>query len=112
MDERSGKEGKALTAPASQSRELSGGRNMTSSDCVLREGRGRPTIAGKRGRYRNSGGKVKFDDGHPALGMPRNSCGTAHVSAPKDSQSQQEAERQRQNGNSRSSTISERPQLV
>ena len=39
------------------------GRNMTSSDCALREGSGRPTSAGKPARHRNTGGKVKYGVG-------------------------------------------------
>ena len=41
------------------------GWNMTSSDCVLREGSGRPTSAAWPLRQRKTGGKVKCDVGHP-----------------------------------------------
>ena len=42
------------------------GWSMTSSDCVLREGSGRPTSAGKPGRCRNTGDKGKYGVGRPS----------------------------------------------
>ena len=48
-----------------QGDEGAAGLNMTSSDCVLREGSGGPTSAGKLERHRSTGGVLLYEVGHP-----------------------------------------------
>ena len=45
--------------------ERADGQNITSSDCVLREGSVSPTSEGEPGRCRNTGLKVKYGVGRP-----------------------------------------------
>ena len=78
-----------------QGDEGADGRNMTSSDCVLRDGSGPPTSAGKPGRHRNTGGEVKYEVGRPHVKSQ------AAIATQDKGCSEKQASEQNQSGSSR-----------
>ena len=82
------------------------GWNTTSSECVRRAGSGRPTSAGKPGRYRNTGGEVNYEVGRPheksqaAMATQHKECTEKQASQQKQSGSGR-MEQQKQSGSGR-----------